>query len=93
MFIVPLIPEKTLDESVANAFVEFHWDMDEDKSLRESYGEMKIYKKLSITKLKQQLTKDYLVWATQESKGWKKLDKEVRPWFQVKIGKQKLDKV
>ncbi|HOY61792.1 MAG: DNA-binding transcriptional dual regulator Crp [bacterium ADurb.Bin236] len=93
MFIVPLIPEKTLDESIANAFVEFHWDMDEDKSMRESYGEMKIYKKLSITKLKQQLTKDYLVWATQESKGWKKLDKEVRPWFQVKIGKQKLDKV
>jgi len=92
LFIVPLIAPKTLEESIANAFVEFHWDMDEDKSMRESYGAIKIYKKLSITKLKQQLSKDYVIWATQESKGWKKLDKEVRSWFLVKIAKQKLDK-
>lgn len=90
MFLVPLIAAKKLEESVANAFVEFHWDMDEDKSLRESYGELKIYKKLSITKLKLQLAKDYVVWATQEAKGWKKLDKEVRPWFSTKIAKQKV---
>lgn len=92
IFMVPLIPPRSLEESIANAFVEFHWDMDDDKSLRESYGQLKIYSKLSITKLKAQLCKDYIVWATQESKGWKKLDKEVRPWFQVKIGKQKIDK-
>lgn len=91
-FIVPLIPPKSLEESTANAFVEFHWDMDEDKSLRESYGQIKLYNKLSITNLKKQLAKDYVTWATQESKGWKKLDKEVRPWFQVKIAKQKLEK-
>jgi CRP-like cAMP-binding protein len=89
MFLVPLCSPASLEESVANAFVEFHWDMDEDKSMRESYGDMKIYKKLSITKLKQQLTKDYIVWATQEAKGWKKLDKEVRGWFQTKIARQK----
>ena len=89
MFLVPLNPAASLEESVANSFVEFHWDMDEDKSMRESYGEIKIYKKLSITKLKQQLAKDYIIWATQESKGWKKLDKEVRGWFQTKIAKQK----
>jgi hypothetical protein len=92
LFMVPLIPPRTLEESIANTFVEFHWDMDEDKSMRESYGQLKIYSKLSITKLKTQLCKDYIIWATQESKGWKKLDKEVRPWFQVKIGKQKLEK-
>ncbi len=92
LFMVPLTPPKSLEESIANAFVEFHWDMDEDKSMRESYGQLKIYSKLSITKLKAQLCKDYIIWATQESKGWKKLDKEVRPWFQVKIAKQKLDK-
>ncbi|MFA6449604.1 MAG: cyclic nucleotide-binding domain-containing protein [bacterium] len=92
LFMVPLTPPKSLEESIANALIEFHWDMDEDKSLRESYGQLKIYSKLSITKLKQQLCKDYIIWATQESKGWKKLDKEVRPWFQVKIAKQKLEK-
>jgi len=91
VFMVPLVPPKSLEESIANAFVEFHWDMDEDKSMRESYGELKIYKKLSITKLKQQLAKDYMIWATQESKGWKKLDKEARTWFKVKIAKQKVD--
>jgi hypothetical protein len=92
LFMVPLTPPKSLEESIANALIEFHWDMDEDKSLRESYGQLKIYNKLSITKLKLQLCKDYIIWATQESKGWKKLDKEVRPWFQVKIAKQKLEK-
>ncbi len=91
VIMVPLQYPKSLEESLANAFVEFHWDMDEDKSLRESYGDLKIYKKLPYTKLKQQLGKDYVVWATQESKGWKKLDKEVRAWFQVKIAKQKLE--
>ena len=89
MFLVPLCSPTNLEESLANAFVEFHWDMDEDKSMRESYGDMKIYKKLSITKLKQQLAKDYIIWATQEAKGWKKLDKEVRGWFQTKIARQK----
>lgn len=89
MFLVPLIPPKTFEESIANAFVEFHWDMDaQDKTLRESYGEIKIYKKLSITKLKTQLSKDYIVWATKESKGWKMLDKEVRGWFQAKIARK-----
>jgi CRP-like cAMP-binding protein len=92
MFMVPLISPKSLEESVANAFVEFHWDMDDDKSLRESYGALKVNSKLSITALKKQLAKDYVIWATQESKGWKKLDKEVRAWFQVKIGKQKIGK-
>lgn len=91
VFMIPMQYPKSLEESLANAFVEFHWDMDEDKSLRESYGDLKIYKKLSYTKLKQQLGKDYVIWATQESKGWKKLDKEVRAWFQVKIAKQKLE--
>ena len=89
MLLVPLNPPKTLEESLANAFVEFHWDMDEDKSMRESYGEIKIYKKLSITKLKIQLAKDYITWATKESKGWKMLDKEVRGWFMTKIAKVK----
>ncbi len=93
VFLIPLNAPKSLEESLANAFVEFHWDMDEDKSLRTSYGEInKEYKKLSITKLKQQLAKDYVIWATQESKGWKKLDKDVRDWFVVKIAKQQLEK-
>lgn len=92
MFIVPLTPPKTLEESIANAFVEFHWDMDEDKTLRESYGDLKINKGLSITKLKLQLAKDYIVWATKESKNWKVLDKEVRAWFLVKIAHGKVSK-
>lgn len=90
MFLVPLIAGKTLEESVANAFVEFHWDMDEDHAMRESFGQIKIYKKLSVTALKLQLAKDYVVWATKESKNWKVLDKEVRAWFLTRIAKQKV---
>ncbi|MEW6202855.1 MAG: cyclic nucleotide-binding domain-containing protein [bacterium] len=92
MFLVPLISPKSIEESVANAFVEFHWDMDEDKSMRESFEQIKIYKKLSVTAMKGQLAKDYVTWATKEAKDWKVLDKEVRAWFQTRIAKVKTKK-
>jgi hypothetical protein len=60
--------------------------------MRESFGQIKIYKKLSVTAMKTQLAKDYVAWATKESKNWKVLDKEVRAWFQTRIAKTKMKK-
>jgi hypothetical protein len=42
--------------------------------------------------MKLQLAKDYILWATKESKNWKVLDKEVRAWFLVKIAHGKVNK-
>lgn len=90
MIIYPVAVSKNLDEQLANAYVEYRWDVDEERELRDSYGDLKPYKGYSFLKLKEALVKDYITYATKESKGWKVLGKEVREWFLWKIApKQK----
>ncbi len=94
MIIYPVAVSKNLEEQLANAYVEYRWDVDEERLLRDSYGDLKPYKGLSFMKLKDALVKDYIIFATKESKGWKVLDKEVREWFLWKIApKQKSQQV
>ena len=85
IFIIPVVPVKDFMESVATAFVDYRWDVDEDRDMRQSYSEIKEYEGLPLLKLKEQLTKDYTTWLTREMKGYKILSKDVREWFAWKF--------
>ena len=85
IMIVPVVPVKDFTDSVATAFVDYRWDVDEDRDMRQTYSEIKEYAGLPILKLKEQLTKDYITWLTRETKGYKILSKDVREWFAWKF--------
>jgi hypothetical protein len=62
-----------------------------DRKLFKSYqSEIKEYAQLrSNLKLRQNLTRDYLIWITREARGQQDLSREVRDWFEANIAPRK----
>lgn len=81
-------------ESVANAVVLYRLDADaayNDRRLFKSYQhEIKEHAALrSNLKLRQKLTREYLIWVTREARGQQELSREVRDWFETHIAPPK----
>ncbi len=92
--VIPQYTPRTPLESVANAIVLYRLDADaayDDRKLFKSYqGEIKEYSQLrSNLKLRQNLTRDYLIWVTREARGQQDLSREVRDWFEAHIAPRK----
>lgn len=92
--VIPQYSPQTALDSVANAVVLYRLDADaayNDRGLFKSYrNDIKEYSTLrSNLKLRQNLTHDYLVWVTRESRGRQELSREVREWFESRIAPPK----
>jgi len=95
VFIVPLTPPKTATHSILSSVVQYRWENDEDRTLRDSYQQLKPYKNLNILELRKALLNDYVLWVTKEALGYRVLDKLVRPWFEytIKINKESVEEL
>jgi hypothetical protein len=92
--VIPQYTPRSPLESVANAIVLYRLDADaayNDRRLFKSYQtEIKEYAQLrSNLKLRQNLTRDYLIWVTREARGQQELSREVRDWFEANIAPRK----
>ena len=81
----PLFPASTPERSVAQALGLLRWDADDDRDLKDTYGALKDNRGKSIVGLQEDFCKEYLVWLTKESKGYRVLPKESYNWFHWKI--------
>jgi len=92
-FIVPLSPPAgDFIGSIAAALIEYRFDVDDEKTLLNSYSKLPGCRGVKSTyRLKGMLTKDYIAWMTSEYKGFRVLDKDVKKWFDHEIAPSRKD--
>ncbi len=84
--IIPTIPYKKIEDAVYMAIVEYKLDVDEEKTMINSFNKIENYRGIrSLFGLKDRFAKDYSIFMGQETKGYKVLDKPVRIWFAYEI--------
>lgn len=82
LFIIPMIPNFNLGDSLASAFVAYRLHHDENKQFVRSYGRLPINANIGMGyTLRMQLIKSYGKWITMEYDGYRVLDKDERIWF------------
>lgn len=91
--VVPIIPyQKDPLASLAAGVIEYKLDVDEDKKLIYSYNQLPEYKSVrSLIQLKSSLYRDYVIWMTQEYKGYRVLPQSVKKWFDQNIAPPRND--
>ena len=84
----PLVPTKSASQTVAHAFALMRWDADEDRELKDTYAALKDNKGKSHTGLQEAFVKDYLIWITKETRGYRILPKDKYKWFRWQIARE-----
>jgi len=84
----PLVPSRSVPQTVAHAFALMRWDADEDRELKDTYASLKDSKGLSHTGLQEAFVKDYLIWITKETRGYRILPKDKYKWFKWQIARE-----
>lgn len=88
--IIPTMPTKSIEDAVYMAIIEYKLDVDEEKTMINSFNKIENYRGLkSIFALKDRFAKDYSIFMKQETRGYKVLDKVVRNWFAYEIAPSK----
>ncbi|MBD3346339.1 MAG: hypothetical protein GF401_14890 [Chitinivibrionales bacterium] len=89
--LVPLCPPAgNFMASIASAIIEYRIDVDDDKTMMNSYSKLPHLKGVrSLFQIRSSFTKDYTTWMTSEAKGFKVLQKETRVWFEHEIAPSK----
>jgi len=91
--VMPMIaPNADFMGSLASGIIEYRLDVDEDKKLLTSYNELPDLKTVrSLIELKARLTKEYIIWMTKETDGYRILPKDSKNWFEHEVGPSKND--
>ncbi len=84
----PLVPTRSTAQTVAHAFALMRWDADEDRELKDTYASLKDNKGKSHTGLQEAFVKDYLIWITKETRGYRILPKDKYKWFKWQIARE-----
>ncbi len=84
----PLVPSRSVAQTVAHAFALMRWDADEDRELKDTYASLKDSKGKSHTGLQEAFVKDYLIWITKETRGYRILPKDKYKWFKWQIARE-----
>src|SRR3989339_356363 len=84
--IIPSLSYGKLDESIFYGVIEYKLDADEDKVLLMEYNKIEENKGIkSHLRLKEKFSKDYVVYMSQETRGYKVLPKDTRVFFNREI--------
>ncbi|MBL8029428.1 MAG: hypothetical protein JNL74_23605 [Fibrobacteres bacterium] len=84
--LVPTLAPGKIEESVVAGIVEYKLDMDEDKILLTSFNKLEENKQIkSLLRLKELFAKNYTVFMSMETRGYKVLPKDIRLWFNREI--------
>ncbi len=94
--LVPVLFAGTMVETLSTAVIMYRTDVDQqlnEKEFINSYRrEIKENEEIdSIIQLKRKLAKEYVTWIVKESQGYSILTKEIREWFEWRIGPKKTD--
>jgi tetratricopeptide (TPR) repeat protein len=82
LFIIPMIPNFNIGESISSAVIGYRLHNDLEKKLLRSYGGLRVNHDISAGYLmKCKLAKSYSKWTTVEYEGFRVLDKSERKWF------------
>lgn len=70
-----------LMKSAAFACASFRWDADEERILKDSYSVLPENKKKNLMDLNSAFAKDYHIWSSKETKGFRVMPKNHFTWF------------
>jgi len=87
--LVPLSPAGGMERALSFAFASFRWDTDEERLLKDTYGKLKDNKGKNIIDLANAFAKDYFLWVSRESKGYRILPRENHKWFRERLATSK----
>lgn len=87
--ILPTVPHRSLEESLAYALATYRDDVDSqtsDRAALKSYASLKVNSGIRSTmKMKDLMARDYIAWMTKESQGMSGLAAENRQWIEERI--------
>lgn len=80
--LLPVSPSrKDAERALSFACASFRWDTDEERLLKDTYDKLKENKGKNIIDMAVSFSKDYFLWVTKESKGYRILPRENHKWF------------
>ncbi len=92
LFILPMLPNFNLGDSIAAAIVAYRLHHDDNKQFIRSYGKIPINSNIAMGyTLKSQLVKSYSKWINMEYNGYRVLDKDERKWFARTCAPKRVD--
>lgn len=80
--LLPAFPSGAAEQSLSYALGTFRWDSDEDRVLKNPYGQIREHRSKSVLDMAASFCKDYCVWMTRERKGYRVLPRETHNAFQ-----------